>query len=239
MKVEYYARLMSLFGTLLLSALLVSCVTMPEPPANRSSLANVPESEPVSTHAWSYLRKISKEPRGYGAYTYVLAGRVTPESPSVSRFYKLVDAVQDTTSSDGLLNESIPRGETNIFLIPAKENEDFPDQELSKSYATALEAVHENFINPGPFLVVVCEPLSSIGNNVKNLLIADLTKIHEGAFKEIVRVLKVRLRRDSVSEIEVLTSFKSSILSAILFVNDAFVFAPVAYAETLNIFKQK
>ena len=236
------ARLLS---AVLFSTLLVGCISMapppppsepsPPPPPPPPAPAPAPAVAPIPVHAWSYLTRYGAEPDNYAAYTYVLTGRTDSDSESAVRFQKLVDAVKNTTLPLEYLPSARSR-ETNIFLVPAQPESETPSPTLAKAYVTALESSHESLRNPGPFLVVVYEPLSSPRNEIKNILIVDLSRTHEDAYEEIVGVLKARLGDDTISGVETLRSFKASLLSFALVTNDALNFAPVVYKEVLAFF---
>ncbi len=188
-----------------------------------------------TVHAWSYLREYGDEPENYATYSYILVGRTYQESETVRNFYSLIQAVQGSTSSTGEIFADIPSWVINIFLIPADKNQNLPDTNLAKSYVSALEASHEKFQRPGPFIVTLLEPISS-PSNMKDMLIVDLTDVHEGAFKEVVGVFKDQVMSDQISGTEVLQSFKISLLNMAFIIEDSIHFASTAYGQMKAIF---
>lgn len=220
-------RILAVFAIL---SVLSGCQTTPE--STKGYAAPRP-----TVHAWSYLREYGNEPEYYATYSYILVGRTDPESEAVGKFYSLIQAVQGSTSSTSEILDGTPRRVTNLFLIPAIKNQSLPDANLAKSYVSALEASHEKFQRPGPFVVTLYEPISAEFSDVKHMLIVDLTDIHEGAFEEVVGVFKGRVMGAPISGIEVLRSFKASLLSFAFMAEDSIRFASIAYGQMRAVFE--
>ena len=211
----------------------VDAEVLVQPNIEITALSQIPS---VSSHFWSRLDHYKSEPEGYASYTYVLTGRTGTGSRHERRFHVLVDAITTSTSNDAPSDLIVPvsdKSESNVFIIPSSTA-------LAKRYVTTLQTAvsreSQRFSEPGPFLVVLGSPLESDQRGIKNMLLVDLTNTHEGAFKQIVKTLKNRLISDNVSEVEILRSIKSFLLSTLFIAEDSLVFAKVAQAEFRELF---
>ena len=212
----------------------------PEPAPVEFDAGELSAISSVDTHFWAKLEHPNTEPKGYAAYTYVLTGRTGENSEHSIRFNELVDAIRNSTQL-GSSSDSTPepllksRENSNVFIIPVTTN-------LAKEYLTTLQRAvtreyKQRLLESGPFLAVLANPLDSGQTGIENMLLADLTNIHEGAFKEIVKKLKQRLVSDDVTDIEVLQSVKTLLLSSLFILEDSLAFASVAHAEFRELFE--
>jgi len=193
----------------------------------------------IEYHAWEYLTEITQEPTEYAAYTYVLTGKIDDNLTSNSRFLELIEAVQHQTISTKSLR-SIPNSspnETNLFLIPAELSSGAPiaSSELAATYVTELRTISPKFYNEGPFLVVLYEPLFSNINAGKQMLIVDLTQIDEKFFSVAVKTLQEKIENDSPQGIELLRSYRLSLVNSIDRLNSAIEIAFISFDKIRQI----
>lgn len=195
-------------------------------------------------HVWSPLTGYGHEEQGYALYTYVILGWTVqdPRSPEGERYERLLEAVVQAvqTAGEALRKPGKPDGhlrrECNVFYLPLLK------QELSKgasplaSYnmvlgqrikAALVQALQQEpeiarrlDQGAGPFLVSLPGPLSTSGPRITRLLLADLSRTHPAAMKEVVAAYRKQLNAEAVDEVERFAPIKLALLNGILAIND-------------------
>ncbi len=193
-------------------------------------------------HVWQYMYSLGDEGSGYPTYSYVLVGRDENNQVASSLYFELVKAIKGSTSRVGSLPESTPKGEFNLFLIPAINSNNSethkPNYELSKLLLTALSTTSAiSFSQPGPYIITLYQPISfGKPTDVAEIMYVDLTGTHIATIPEIVKTYKSQVLNKKISGIDKLQSFRLSLLNLALITEDSIGFAKVAYAELQKAF---
>ncbi|MFW2373244.1 MAG: hypothetical protein ACN4GM_08990 [Gammaproteobacteria bacterium] len=200
------------------------------------------EDDPVKEHVWQNLLSYGEEYSGYGAYTYVLVGRGEKNEKSSALYFKLVEAILDSTSSASSVKH-IPREYLNIFVIPVKIGSNQysyePNYDLSKALLTTLSIVSiDVFSRPGPYLITLLKPISNEENEMADILYIDLTTMHPASIPEVVRAYKNTVIHDDYSGIEELRSIRITILNLALVAEESIGFARAAYSDLKKSFSE-
>jgi hypothetical protein len=230
-------RVISLLIILIAAPIVVSC-------AGPGSGPNTPAGAAPAEHFWQYLYAFAGEEPGFATYSYVLVGRDESNPEAVSRYFRLVKAIQASTNNADEIPAYAPKHIFNLFLIPAKKDavnpSNQPNFELSKLLLTALSASSpQSFSRPGPYLITLYRPIGfGKKDEVADLLYVDLTDAHPTAIAEIVHVYKSEVLSEPLDGIEKLESFRLSLLNLALIAQDSIGFAKSAYADLRDAFSE-
>lgn len=191
-----------------------------------------------SEHVWQYLTVYGEEEPDYATYSYVLVGRDHSNEKSTSLYYDLIKAIQASTVNIETLNDIVSRNALNLFIIPKSGTE--PDYELSKSLLASLSTASPlKFSRPGPYIITLYRPISSINSDdkISEVLYIDLTDAHLKAIPEIVRTYREQVMDEELEGVEKLKSLRLSLLNIGLQIEDSIGFAKSAYAGMRSAFR--
>lgn len=159
----------------------------------------------VENHVYAHVYALRPEPKGYGAYTYVLFPYNPDKAKShvKKRYEAILQAIYNSTTEYRKFTAPIDKEKSNLFCIPFKANGkdkntvDGYDPDLARSFlATAgsgamLKEIILNRIgnSPGPFLLTTRSRLSA-GSSKNQLLFVDLSRYDAEDFDSILASYK-------------------------------------------------
>lgn len=159
----------------------------------------------IREHVYAHVYELVAEPKGYGAYTYVLFSQdVDKTQPHIrARYEALLKAIYRSTTEMHKFTAPIPPEKLNLFCIPVAKSADGHDKydaDLARSYlATAGNGaiLRKDIIklirrSPGPFLLTTRTRLSE-GGAQKQLLFVDLSTYPAESFDSILATYKETL----------------------------------------------
>lgn len=237
------------FFMFFVTIVLTSCATRIE---NRPDLTPV-EIKPIhitidsnikriilaESHLYQWFDQSNKELPGFAMYTYVLLNRNSTDAEAWGKYKALVDCLTASVTNVGEHGNEFDRSLYNLFLIPSGGTS---SEEFSKSILTHMATSVEDKklrdlinSNPGPFLITVAKPISTILLNEEvDLLYVDLSGTNVAAIPEVVAAYKKHLTTDAIAGVAQFSSIRLSLLNIILNADDFINIVKVAYAGWLR-----